>query len=337
MLNCALGRRCATVRRLGSLIALGASALILLLAASGAHAATTLTVTSTADDATGNASACTNGQCPTLRDAVAQADSDSGDTIILPALSGQPYTLSNGELDPLVSSSVGSLTLSGGQIGDSTSEAASIADAGSFDWTGGSFIAPAGELYPPAAGVARQGLVALFAGCIMSTAYAETDRATARLLARSGAEVTAVAGPLGIGGTAVSIWDIAKWPVIVLVVITAVAVLYWAAPNVRHPGFRWITPGGLLAVLVWILASGAFALYVAGFSSYNKTSGSLAGVIIFLIWLWISNLAVLLGAEFNAELERRRELESGVPLQETLAVEPRSEPSRPERGEPGRA
>ncbi len=132
----------------------------------------------------------------------------------------------------------------------------------------------------------------------------------------------------GLGSTAVAIWDIVKWPVIVLVVMTMLAVLYYGAPNVRHPGFRWITPGGVLGVLLWLLASAGFAFYVANFGSYNKTYGSLAGVIVFLVWLWISNLAVLLGAELNAELERSRELESGVPPEETLAVEPRSEPKR---------
>ena len=84
------------------------------------------------------------------------------------------------------------------------------------------------------------------------------------------------------------------------------ALLYWAAPNVKHPKFRWITPGGVLAVVLWIAASAAFALYVANFGSYNKTYGALGGVIVFLVWLWISNIAVLLGAELNAELERGR-------------------------------
>ena len=89
------------------------------------------------------------------------------------------------------------------------------------------------------------------------------------------------------------------------------ALLYWAAPNVKQPGFRWITPGGVLAVVVWIIASAAFALYVANFGSYNKTYGALGGVIVFLVWLWISNIAILLGAEFNAELERGRAIEAG--------------------------
>jgi len=133
---------------------------------------------------------------------------------------------------------------------------------------------------------------------------------------------------LGVAGTAVTVWDLVKWPVIILVVLTMVAILYYAAPNVRHPGFRWITPGGVLAVFLWIAASIGFAFFVANFGSYNKTYGSLAGVIVFLVWLWISNVAILLGAELNAELERRREVESGVPEDETIAVEPRARPGR---------
>jgi len=131
---------------------------------------------------------------------------------------------------------------------------------------------------------------------------------------------------VGVGNTAVSVWDIAKWPVLILVVAFMFSILYWAAPNVKQPGFRWLTPGGVLAVLLWILASALFALYVANFSSYNKTYGALGGVIAFLVWLWISNIAVLLGAELNAELERGRQLEAGVPAKERIQVEPRAEP-----------
>jgi membrane protein len=116
---------------------------------------------------------------------------------------------------------------------------------------------------------------------------------------------------IGVGGSAVTVWDIAKWPVLLLIVSFMFSILYWAAPNVKHPGFRWLSPGGVLAVLVWVAASALFALYVANFGSYNKTYGALAGVIIFLVWLWISNIAVLLGAEFNAELERGRAIEAG--------------------------
>jgi membrane protein len=132
---------------------------------------------------------------------------------------------------------------------------------------------------------------------------------------------------VGVGGAALTAWDIAKWPVLILVVSFMFAILYYAAPNVKQPGFRWITPGGVLAVIVWIIASAAFALYVANFSSYNKTYGTLGGVIAFLVWLWISNLAVLLGAEFNAELERGRELQGGDRRAEKrLQLEPRDAP-----------
>jgi membrane protein len=152
------------------------------------------------------------------------------------------------------------------------------------------------------------------------------------LLVALSAIAVVISGPLasevgklfGIEGTAVTVFNIVKWPVIVLVVITMLAILYYGAPNVRHPGFRWITPGGILAVVLWILASIGFAFYVANFGSYNKTYGSLAGVIVFLVWLWISNVAVLLGAQMNSELERGRELESGVPEEHTIAMEPRS-------------
>jgi len=121
----------------------------------------------------------------------------------------------------------------------------------------------------------------------------------------------------------VTVWDIAKWPVILAVVITMFAILYWAAPNVKHPRFRWISPGGIVGVLLWIVASAAFAFYVASFASYNKTYGALGGVIIFLVWLWISNIAILLGAEFNAELERGRQIEAGHPADREPFLEPR--------------
>src|SRR5919106_771097 len=128
---------------------------------------------------------------------------------------------------------------------------------------------------------------------------------------------------LGIGSTATTVWDIAKWPVILLVVITMFAILYWAAPNVKHPKFRWISPGSVIGLLLWIVASAAFALYVASFASYNKTYGALGGVIVFLVWLWISNIAILLGAELNAELERGRQIEAGHPADREPFLEPR--------------
>jgi membrane protein len=141
----------------------------------------------------------------------------------------------------------------------------------------------------------------------------------------TGSLADAIGNQIGLGSAAVTAWDIAKWPVLLAVVMLMFALLYYAAPNVRQPGFRWITPGGVLAVVVWIIASGAFALYAANFASYNKTYGSLAGIIVFLVWLWISNIAVLLGAEFDAELERGRELQSGMSAAEKrIQLEPRT-------------
>src|SRR5829696_7087058 len=128
---------------------------------------------------------------------------------------------------------------------------------------------------------------------------------------------------IGLGDTAVQVWNIAKWPVLILFVSFMFAVLYWAAPNVKQPGFKWLSPGSVLAVIGWIIASVAFAFYVANFGSYNKTYGALAGPIIFLVWLWISNIMILLGAEFNAELERGRAIAAGHPEHEEPFVEPR--------------
>jgi membrane protein len=122
---------------------------------------------------------------------------------------------------------------------------------------------------------------------------------------------------VGVGNTAVQAWDIAKWPVVILVIGLMFSILYWAAPNVKQPGFRWITPGGIVAVVVWGVASAAFAIYVAHFSSYNKTCGALGGVVAFLVWLWISNLALLFGAELNSELEREEE----IPLEPRVEAE----------------
>src|SRR5207248_5689029 len=108
---------------------------------------------------------------------------------------------------------------------------------------------------------------------------------------------------IGLGHQAVLVWNIAKWPVLALLISLVFAILYWAAPNARQGGFRWVSPGGLTAVVIWLVGSGLFALYVANFGSYNKTYGALAAVIIFLLWLYLTNTAVLLGAELNAELE----------------------------------
>ncbi|MBW8794247.1 MAG: YihY/virulence factor BrkB family protein [Streptomyces sp.] len=128
---------------------------------------------------------------------------------------------------------------------------------------------------------------------------------------------------LGIGDSALTVWSIAKWPVLVLLVALMIAVLYWASPNAKVRGFRWITPGSFVALLVWLTASAGFALYVAGFASYNKTYGTMAGVVVFLVWLWITNLAVLLGLEFDAETARQRAVAGGLPPTAEPYTEPR--------------
>ncbi|MFE0256181.1 YihY/virulence factor BrkB family protein [Streptomyces sp. NPDC059010] len=128
---------------------------------------------------------------------------------------------------------------------------------------------------------------------------------------------------LGVGDTFLTVWSIAKWPVLILLVTVMIAILYWATPNAKVRGFRWITPGSFLALLIWMIASAGFALYVANFASYNKTYGTLAGVIVFLVWLWITNLAILLGLEFDAELARQRAIAGGHPAEEEPYVQPR--------------
>jgi membrane protein len=126
---------------------------------------------------------------------------------------------------------------------------------------------------------------------------------------------------VGLGKGAVVTWDILKWPVLVALVSLMFALLYWASPNAKHGSFRWVSPGGVLAVFLWILVSAGFAFYLANFANYNKTYGTLGGVIAFLVWLYVSNIAVLLGAEFDAELERGRAIKAGHPDGEEPFVE----------------
>lgn len=128
---------------------------------------------------------------------------------------------------------------------------------------------------------------------------------------------------LGVGDTFLTVWSIAKWPVLILLVTVMIAILYWATPNAWVRGFRWITPGSFVALLIWMIASAGFAVYVANFASYNKTYGTFAGVIIFLVWLWITNLAILFGLECDAELARQRAVAGGHPAEKEPYVQPR--------------
>jgi len=143
----------------------------------------------------------------------------------------------------------------------------------------------------------------------------------------SGPLAEAVGKAVGLGDTAVQVYGLAKWPVLLGVVLGMLAVLYYIAPNVKLPGFKWITPGSLLALGVWVIASLGFAFYVSNFGSYDKTYGTLGGVISFLVWLWLTNIAVLLGVELNAELERAREVQAGLPgAEDGIQLPPRQAP-----------
>ena len=143
----------------------------------------------------------------------------------------------------------------------------------------------------------------------------------------TGPLVAAIGDAIGVGQTGQAIFEYAKWPVLLVVVMGMIAGLYYVSPNVRQRGIRWVLPGSVLAVVVWLLASAGFATYVAHFGSYDKTYGTLGGIITFLVWLWISNAAVLLGAELNAELERGRELERGIPAEKAIQLPPREPPA----------
>lgn len=144
-------------------------------------------------------------------------------------------------------------------------------------------------------------------------------------LVLTGPLADAIGKALGVGGVALTVFTIAKWPVLAAVVVVIIAILYYATPNVQQPRFRWMSIGAFVALVTWVVASALFGFYVANFSSYGKTYGSLAGVIVFLLWLWITNLALLFGAELDSELERGRQLQAGLPAEDELQLPPRDD------------
>ena len=151
-------------------------------------------------------------------------------------------------------------------------------------------------------------------------------------LVLTGPLAEAVGSAVGLGSAAVTAWDIAKWPVLLAVVVVMIALLYYASPNAKLRGVKSILPGAALAVVVWLVASAGFAFYVANFGSYDKTYGTLGGVVVFLVWVWLTNVAILLGAELNAERERSRQLEDGTPgAERELQLDERSEPKAKRR------
>ncbi|QCO96694.1 YihY/virulence factor BrkB family protein [Arthrobacter sp. 24S4-2] len=146
---------------------------------------------------------------------------------------------------------------------------------------------------------------------------------TAAMLVLSGPVAEAVGGAIGLGGVFLTAWNIIKWPVIVLLVVAVIATLYYATPNVKQPKFRWMSMGSFIALVIFVLASLGFGFYVANFGSYNKTYGAIGGVIVMLLWLWILNMSLLFGAEFDAEMERGRQLQAGIKAEETIQLPPR--------------
>ncbi len=151
-------------------------------------------------------------------------------------------------------------------------------------------------------------------------------------LALSGPIVGALGSSLGISDTALTVWRFAKWPAMVVLVLVIFGVLYYSGPNARVSGLRWVSAGALVALVAWIVASLVFAVYVSNFGSFDKTYGTLGGVVVFLLWMWITNIAILFGAEFNSEVERARQLETGVAgAEHELKLEPREKPSRRQR------
>jgi membrane protein len=152
-------------------------------------------------------------------------------------------------------------------------------------------------------------------------------------LVATGPVLDAIAGPIGLSDTAVTVWSIAKWPLMAAVFLLMVTVLYYASPNVKLRGFVWVTPGSVFAIVIWVLASAGFAFYVANFGSYDKAYGTLGGLVVLLIWFWISNLAILFGHQLNAEIERSLEIDEGTPRAERqIQLAPRAEPKPPHSG-----
>jgi membrane protein len=143
------------------------------------------------------------------------------------------------------------------------------------------------------------------------------------LLILSGGFAQALGDIIGLGETALMVWNIVRWPILVLLVVFMIAVLYYATPNIKQPKFRWLSIGAIVAIVVMALATAGFGFYVANFGNYNATYGAIGGVIVLLLWIWIMNVVLLFGGELDAEIERGRQLQAGIRAEETLQLPPR--------------
>ncbi|WP_353945498.1 YihY/virulence factor BrkB family protein [Streptomyces sp. HUAS MG91] len=195
----------------------------------------------------------------------------------------------------------------------------------------GAFIRTANQVYDVPEGRPLWKILPLRLG--LTVALMALAMASAVIVVFTGGIAKSAGGAFGIGDTVLAIWSVAKWPVLAVLLVLMMALLFWATPNVKGRGWRWVTPGGGVALLIWLVASAGFSVYVSGFSSYNKTYGTMAGVIVFLVWLWLTNLALLLGLEFDAEITRQRALTAGHPEDAEPFVEPRDTRAWDERDE----
>ncbi|MFJ4715539.1 YihY/virulence factor BrkB family protein [Streptomyces sp. NPDC088785] len=185
----------------------------------------------------------------------------------------------------------------------------------------GAFVRTANKVYDVPEGRPLWKVLPLRFG--LTLALMALAMASAVIVVFTGGIAEQAGSTIGIGDSALAIWSVAKWPVLAVLVVLMMALLFWATPNVKGRGWRWVTPGGFVALLIWLVGSAGFSFYVSGFSSYNKTYGTMAGVIVFLVWLWLTNLALLLGLEFDAEITRQRAMAAGHPESVEPFVEPR--------------
>ncbi|MEU6841611.1 YihY/virulence factor BrkB family protein [Streptomyces sp. NPDC046716] len=195
----------------------------------------------------------------------------------------------------------------------------------------GAFVRTANKVYDVPEGRPFWKILPLRLG--LTVALMALAMASAVIVVFTGGIAKRAGGMVGAGDTALAVWSVAKWPVLAVLVVLMMALLFWATPNVKGRGWRWVTPGGFVALLIWLVASAGFSVYVSGFSSYNKTYGTMAGVIVFLVWLWITNLALLLGLEFDAEITRQRAMVAGHPEDAEPFIEPRDTRAWDERDE----